>query len=107
LPGTTGSSTLGTSEKGTLMVSLKASLDAIRRAAEGDGTKPGQISPDNLKIMHRVTAEQRASGFQANMPKPGQPGPAFTLVNQDGKDVSSAALVARGPLVVSFFRGRW
>lgn len=89
------------------MASLKDSLDTIRRAAEGDGTKPGRISPDDLKIMHRVTADQRASGFQARMPKPGQPGPAFTLANQDGMDVSSAALVARGPLVISFFRGRW
>jgi len=89
------------------MASLKHSLDAIRRAAEGDGTKPGRISPDDLKIMHRVTADQRASGFHAFMPKVGQPGPAFTLVNQDGVAVSSAALVARGPLVISFFRGRW
>jgi hypothetical protein len=31
----------------------------------------------------------------------------FTLANQDGVDVSSAALVAGGPLVMSFFRGRW
>ena len=89
------------------MVSLKATLDAIRRAAEGDGTKPGRIPSEALAIMHRVTAEQRASGYQANMPKPGQLGPAFTLANQDGMDVSSAALVVRGPLVVSFFRGRW
>jgi len=89
------------------MASLKDSLDAIRRAAEGDGVKPGRITPDELKIMHRVTADQRASGFQARMPKPGQPGPAFTLANQDGMEVSSAALVARGPLVISFFRGRW
>jgi hypothetical protein len=89
------------------MASLNASLESIRRAAEGDGTKPGQIPADALKIMHRVTADQRASGFQARMPKPGQPGPAFTLPNQDGVDVSSAALVARGPLVISFFRGRW
>ena len=64
-------------------------------------------SPDDLKIMHRVTADQRASGFQARMPKLGQPGPAFTLASQDGMDVSSAALVARGPVVISFFRGRW
>lgn len=89
------------------MASLKESLDSIRRAAEGDGSKPGRIPPDELKIMHRVTVDQRASGFQARMPKPGQPGPAFTLTNQDGMDVSSAALVARGPLVISFFRGRW
>jgi hypothetical protein len=89
------------------MASLRESLDRIRRAAEGDGIKPGQIPPDALKIMHRVTVDQRASGFQARMPKPGQPGPAFTLANQDGMGVSSAALVARGPLVISFFRGRW
>ena len=89
------------------MASLTEMLDATRLAAEGDGTKPGRISPDELKVMHRVTADQRASGFQALMPKPGQPGPAFTLPNQDGVDVSSAGLTARGPLVVSFFRGRW
>jgi hypothetical protein len=89
------------------MASLAETLNAIRLAAEGDGTKPGRIPPDDLKIMHRVTADQRASGFQARMPKVGQPGPAFTLANQDGVDVSSAALVARGPLVISFFRGRW
>jgi hypothetical protein len=89
------------------MASLKESLDAIRRAAEGDGTKPGRISPEDLEIMHRVTAEQRASGFQARIPKPGQAAPMFTLANQNGVDVSSANLVARGPLVISFFRGRW
>jgi hypothetical protein len=89
------------------MASLTEALNTIRLAAEGDGTKPGRISPEDLKIMHRVTAEQRASGFQARMPKLGQPGPAFTLTNQDGVAVSSAGLVARGPLVVSFFRGRW
>jgi hypothetical protein len=89
------------------MASLKELLDSTRRASEGDGTKPGRIPPDALKIMHRVTADQRTSGFQTRMPKPGQPGPAFTLANQDGVDVSSAALVQRGPTVISFFRGRW
>ncbi len=89
------------------MASLTEALDAIRLAAEGDGTKPGRIAPEDLKVMHRVTADQRASGFQARMPKLGQPGPAFTLANQDGADVSSAAFVGRGPLVISFFRGRW
>lgn len=89
------------------MALLRDSLDTMRRAAEGDSTKPGRISPEDLTIMHRVTADQRASGFQARMPQPGQHGPAFTLRNQDGVDVSSAALVARGALVISFFRGRW
>jgi hypothetical protein len=89
------------------MASLTDTLNAFRLAAEGDGTKPGRIAPEDLKIMHRVTAEQRASGFQARMPQRGQQAPAFALANQDGVEVSSAALVARGPLIVSFFRGRW
>jgi len=86
---------------------LKEILDAARLAAEGDGTKAGRIPTAYLAIMHRVTADQRASGFHARMPKPGTPAPAFTLANQDGVPVSSAALLARGPLVMSFFRGRW
>ncbi|MBV8612322.1 MAG: hypothetical protein JOY66_00940 [Acetobacteraceae bacterium] len=89
------------------MTSLKDELAAIRRGAEGDGTKPGRIPPDALKVMHRVTADQRASGFRARMPAVGGPAPAFELPNQDGAAVSSAALLGRGPLVVSFFRGGW
>jgi hypothetical protein len=89
------------------MASLSDELTAIRRGAEGDGTKPGRIPPDFLRIMHRVTADQRASGFRAHMPGVGQPAPAFALPNQDGVTVASAELLARGPLIVSFFRGQW
>ena len=52
------------------MALLKDNLAAIRRAAEGDGTKPGRIPPEFLTIMHRVTADQRASGFRERMPQP-------------------------------------
>ncbi len=89
------------------MASLKDELAAIRRGAEGDGTKPGRIPPASLAIKHRVTADQQASDFRDRMPKLGQPAPAFTLPNQDGAAIASAALVSRGPLVVSFFRGVW
>jgi hypothetical protein len=89
------------------MATLKNQLEAMRRSFEGDGTKPGRIPPDALAIMHRVTADQRASGFQARMPAVGQPAPSFELPDQDGTLVSSGALLARGPLVVSFFRGGW
>ncbi len=69
--------------------------------------RPGRTSPGAVAVMHRVTAEQRASEFQARMPKPGPPSPMFTLANQDRVEVSSAALVAKGPLAMSCFRGRW
>ncbi|HEX3350323.1 MAG TPA: hypothetical protein VHS58_19710 [Acetobacteraceae bacterium] len=89
------------------MATLAEALTAIRNSAEGDGTKPGRIPPDILKVMHRVTEQQRASGYHDRMPKIGQPMPSFALPNQDGTTVASADLLAKGPLVVSFFRGRW
>jgi peroxiredoxin len=57
--------------------------------------------------MHRVTRDQQASGFRQNLPAIGTAAPLFSLANQDGKFVSSGALLAQGPLVVSFFRGQW
>ena len=89
------------------MTSLSDELAAIRRGAEGDGTTPGRIPPDILAVMHRVTADQRASGFRSRMPKVGQPIPQFALQNQDGAAVASDDLLRRGPIVVSFFRGQW
>ncbi len=49
----------------------------------------------------------RASGAVDQILKRGATAPAFTLKNQHGKDVSSADLLKRGPLVVSFTRGSW
>jgi peroxiredoxin len=39
--------------------------------------------------------------------KVGGPAPDFTLPNVAGQPVSLAALRARGPVVLSFYRGRW
>jgi len=37
----------------------------------------------------------------------GQKAPSFELKDHNGRTVSSADLLARGPLVICFFRGRW
>ena len=89
------------------MAKLADELAAIRRGAEGDGTTPGRIPPALLAIMHKVTRDQQQSGFERRMPGIGAPMPSFTLPDQDGRPVSSDALLAQGPLVVSFFRGQW
>jgi peroxiredoxin len=49
----------------------------------------------------------RKSGAVDQILKSGAKAPAFTLKNQNGEDVSSADLLSRGPLVVSFTRGGW
>jgi hypothetical protein len=89
------------------MATLTEQLAAMRLAAFGDGTKPGRIPAESAAVMHRVTADQRASGYRGSMPRVGTTMPAFNLPDTNGATVDMAALLARGPLVVSFFRGAW
>ena len=83
------------------MMSLKAKLDETRAASAK------RIPPDKQAIMHRSTNDLRASGILATVTAVGQMAPTFTGQAHDGRTVSSADLLGRGPLVLSFFRGHW
>jgi peroxiredoxin len=37
----------------------------------------------------------------------GDPLPAFALAETEGKTVTAADLTARGPVVITFYRGDW
>jgi len=63
--------------------------------------------PEVLAVMHRATDDLRKSGIAARVIKPGSTAPDFSLPNANGEIVSSGALIAKGPLVLSFFRGKW
>ncbi|MFQ5744509.1 MAG: hypothetical protein ACE5HV_13100 [Acidobacteriota bacterium] len=82
-------------------MNLKERLDRIREGASE------RIPADILAIMHRATEELRASGIMDGVLEVGDRMPDFNLQNTRGETVSSAALLAKGPLVVSFFRGKW
>jgi hypothetical protein len=82
-------------------MSLEDKLAAMRDAAAK------RIPPDRLAIMHRATDDLRRSGILDRIVKVGSRMPAFALTNHDGSRVASADLLARGPLVLSFFRGSW
>jgi hypothetical protein len=60
-----------------------------------------------VRIMHRATDELRESGIAGRVLRPGTPAPKFSLANAGGEMRHSAELLARGPLVVSFYRGVW
>jgi hypothetical protein len=66
-----------------------------------------RIPPERRAIMQRVTADLRASGIMQGVLRVGDRMPDFSLPNAAGTLVSSADLRARGPLVVSTFRGSW
>lgn len=88
------------------MSSLQAKLDAFR--ADFEAGKPPYNAPRSvIETMHRATAELIASGAARAALKAGDRAPPFTLDDHAGRPVSSADLLARGPLVLSFYRGVW
>jgi peroxiredoxin len=87
-------------------MSLQAKLDAFK--ADFEGGKPPYNAPASvIGIMHRATDELIASGAASRALKAGDRAPTFTLRDPDGTPVSSIDLLAKGPLVVSFYRGVW
>ncbi len=85
---------------------LPEKLAEFRRNFEAGGppyNAPAEIHPP----MHRATEELIASGAADKALKVGDKAPSFTLNDSDGNAVSSADLLAKGPLVVTFYRGVW
>jgi peroxiredoxin len=66
------------------------------------------VQPERLAVSEQQTAELFATGIEGRILRAGAKAPAFTLPDAlTGKQVSSADLLAMGPLVIKFFRGRW
>ena len=82
-------------------MSLEERLAAIREM--GKTRQP----PEVRAVMQKAIDDLRASGIMERVVRVGAPAPDFTLPNASGQPVSLAALRARGPVVLSFYRGRW
>ena len=78
--------------------------EKMRKLSEGTQQKAPK---EALEIMHRSTEDLKQSGIMDRTVKVGDKAPAFTLNNTDGKPVSLSSLTAAGPVVISFFRGKW
>jgi peroxiredoxin len=64
--------------------------------------------PADVQAVHaRAIAGLKAQGLAANALKAGAVSPSFALPDHDGRLVSSAHLLSKGRLVLSFIRGRW
>jgi peroxiredoxin len=87
-------------------MSLQARLDAFKADFEA-GKPPYSVPRSVIETMHRATEELIASGAAAKALKAGDTAPSFVLKDADGSMVSSAELLAQGPLVISFYRGIW
>jgi peroxiredoxin len=87
-------------------MTLQAKLDAFKADFEA-GKPPYSVPRSVTETMHRATRELVSSGAAQRALKAGDKAPLFTLEDPEGNSVSSAALLAHGPLVVSFYRGVW
>jgi peroxiredoxin len=65
------------------------------------------VQPERLEVSDRAIEELFASGAEAKILPVGATAPSFELLDFTGKLVRSSDLLALGPLIVSFFRGRW
>jgi peroxiredoxin len=64
--------------------------------------------PAETQAIHaRAVAEIKQKSLAANILSVGSKIPEFQLQDHDGKNVSSSDLLAKGRLVLCFFRGRW
>lgn len=82
--------------------SLQNELDRITSNTRG------LVQADRLAITDNAVQDLFATGIEDRILPVGATAPAFTL--QDAltqKSVASADLLALGPLVIKFFRGRW
>lgn len=80
---------------------LQEELDSLGASLKKNAPK------EYLEASHRFVKNLRASGIMAGVPKVGDNAPPFTLPSYKGQPVSLADLRANGPVIVSFYRGRW
>ncbi len=84
------------------MASLQDKLDDITARTRH------LVQADRLAVSERATEELFATGIEDRMLKVGELAPSFTLPDAaTGRLINSADLLALGPLVINFFRGRW
>ena len=65
------------------------------------------VQPDRLEISERAVADLYASGIEDRILPLGARVPEFALLDASNRVVRSSDLLALGPLIINFFRGRW
>ena len=84
------------------LASLQEELDRITQQTRA------LVQPERLAISERAAEKLFASGIESRILPVGAQAPKFALSDAlTGKIVRSTDLLALGPLVIKFFRGRW
>ena len=65
------------------------------------------VQPERLAVSERAVEELFATGIEQRILPVGTKAPEFTLTDASGRAVHSTDLLALGPVILNFFRGRW
>jgi hypothetical protein len=82
-------------------MSLKAELKALQTRLEAG--RPADV----VATMHRAVQELLTSWAADRVLKVGDNDPELVLPNAPEQQIDSRGLLAKGPLIVTFYRGRW
>ena len=83
------------------MLKLQDQLDQISEQTRS------LVQPERLQPSEDAVAELFSTGIEQQILPVGSIAPEFSLPDVNGRIVHSADLLALGPVVVNFFRGRW
>lgn len=82
-------------------MSLQEKLNQIKKGFESQ-------APEQAKaIIHRATEDLRASGILNRIPKVGDAFSHFVRPDHNGNELSTEEELNHGPLLLSFYRGKW
>jgi hypothetical protein len=82
-------------------MTLKEKIKAYK-----DGFK-AKTPKEVQEIMHRATEGLKNSSQMLNTIKVGDAAPTFALKNFNNTEITLGDLIARGPVVLLFYRGSW
>jgi len=82
-------------------MTLQERLDALKAQSAG------KLPPEAAAVVQRATAELVRSGIAERVREVGENAPEFALPDAKGTLVHSRDILARGPLVLTFYRGNW
>jgi hypothetical protein len=60
-----------------------------------------------VEVMQKATEDLKNSGILDKVLKAGESAPEFSLPDENAKLVGLKRLLAKGPVVISFYRGAW
>lgn len=80
---------------------------SIQQASTEYKAKAQGMLGDKFSVISGDMERVRTSGTPDGVLQVGQTAPQFTLPDAFGKEVSLKTLLAKGPVVISFYRGEW